>query len=337
MATLTPAALTLAEQMKQIGPGGNLLEVVNVLALYNEIDIDATYIMANDRFTDVSSKVISLPSIGNRRINRGAAGGVGKTEQHREFIEIMEARPYIDRLLLDSEPDGGVQARLNQIGLFVEAMAQAKATHLMYGNHTTDGEVINGFLTRTSDSSQSNVTKMGGSGSTTTSLLLVEWDPKRCSLIYPKAVPNGDAVNKMVYQALGVSEYDNGHQVITDDDGNRFDALESVIRVAFGIKLLDDRNIFRLANIESAGASNTLFDTGKINELVKAINKLTSKGRNAVIYCNADVKSQFDIYALEHLLGCTVSKDAFGQPVTMFRNNPIRLVEAITSTETALA
>jgi len=337
MATLIPGALTLAEQMKQIGPGGNLLEVVNVLAQYNELDIDAPYVMANDRFTDVSSKVISLPSIGNRRINRGAAGGVGKTEQHREFIEIMEARPYIDTLLLDSEPDGGTQARLNQIGLFVEAMAQAKAEHLMYGDHSEDGEVINGFLTRTSDSSQTNVTKMGGSGDGTASLLLVEWDPKRCALVYPKAVPNGNAGNRMVYQALGVSEYDNGRQVITDDDDNRFDALESVIRVAFGIKLLDDRNIHRLVNIESSGSSNTLFDTDKINELVRAINKLTSKGRNAVIYCNADIKSQFDIYALEHLLGCTVSQDTFGQPVTMFRNIPIRLVEAMTSTETAIA
>jgi len=337
MSTLTPASLTLAEQMKQIGPQGNLLEVVNTLAQYNEIDIDAPYVMANDRFTDVSSKVISLPTIGTRRINRGSAGGVGRTAQLREFIEIMEARPWIDTLLLDSEPDGGVQARLNQIGLFIEAMAQAKATHLLYGDHATDGETINGFLTRTSDSSQVNVTKSGGSGSKTTSLLLVEWDPKRCSLIYPKAVPNGEAANRMVYSALGVSEYDNGRQRIVDEDENAFDALESVIRVAFGIKLLDDRNIHRLANIESTGSSNTLADTGKIDELVYAINKLTSKGRNAVIYCNADVKSQFDIYALEHLLGCTVSKDVFGQPVTMFRNIPIRLVEAITSTETALA
>jgi len=337
MSTLTAASLTLAEQMKQIGPDGNLLEVVNVLSEFNEIDIDAPYIMANDRFSDLSNKVISLPSIGTRRINRGSAGGVGQTKQHREFVEIMEARPYIDTLLLDGEPDGGVQARLNQIGLFIEAMAQAKADHLLYGDHSTDGEVINGFLTRTADSSQANVVKMGGSGSATASLLLVEWDPKRCALIYPKAMPNGNAASALVHQALGVSEYDNGRVQITDDEGRRFDALESVIRVSFGIKLLDDRNIFRLANIESAGNSNTLFDTDKMNELVRAVNKLTSKGRNAVIYCNADIKSEFDIYALEHLLGCTVSKDVFGQPVTMFRNIPIRLVEAMVSTETALA
>jgi hypothetical protein len=199
------------------------------------MDIDAPYVMANDRFTDVSSKVISLPSVGNRRINRGSAGGVGKTAQHKEFIEIMEARPYIDTLLLDSEPDGGAQARMNQINLFVEAMAQAKADHILYGSNLIDGEVIDGFLTRYNSSSLSNVIKVGGSGAATTSLLLVEWDPKRCCFIYPKAVPNGGKT-----QALGISEMDNGRQRITDDDGNAFDALESVIRTAFGIRVLDD-------------------------------------------------------------------------------------------------
>lgn len=333
MATLTQSNLTLSEQIKQIGPDGNLLEIINTMTLMNEMDIDAPYIMANDRFTDVSSKVISLPSVGNRRINRGSAGGVGKTAQHKEFIEIMEARPYIDTLLLDSEPDGGAQARLNQIGLFVEAMAQAKADHLLYGSNVDDGEVINGFLTRYNDSTLTNVTKMGGSGDDTTSLLLVEWDPKRCCLIYPKAVPNGGKT-----QALGVSEMDNGRQRITDDDGNAFDALESVIRVAFGIRVLDDRNVHRLVNLESTGTDNTLFATGKMLPLISAVNKLTSKGRNAVIYCNADVKTQFDYYALEKMLGLSVINDAFGHPVVMFQNRiPIRLMESMSSTETAIA
>lgn len=333
MATLIQQNLTLSEQIKQIGPGGNLLEIVNVLAQHNEMDIDAVYQMANDRFADVSSKVISMPSIGTRQINRGSGGGVGKTAQHREFIEILEARPYIDTLLLESEPDNGVQARLNQIKMFVEAMAQAKALHLLYGSNATDPEVINGFLTRLSDSSLKNVTKLGGSGDDTTSLLLVEWDSARCSLIYPKAVPKGGST-----QAMGISEIDNGNQRIVDSEGKAFDALESVIRTAFGIKLLDDRNVHRIANIESDGTENTLFATGKMVPLIKAVNHLTSKGKGAVIYVNADVKTQFDVFGMDKLGGVTVSKDVFGQPVTMFQNRiPIRLMDAISSEETALA
>lgn len=333
MATLIQQNLTLSEQIKQIGPGGNLLEIVNVLAMYNEMDIDAVYQMANDRFADVSSKVISMPTIGNRMINRGSGGGVARTAQHREFIEILEARPYIDTLLLDSEPDNGIQARLNQIKIFVEAMAQAKALHLLYGDNSLDPEVINGFFTRLNDSSMKNVTKLGGSGDDTTSLLLVEWDSARCSLIYPKAVPKGGST-----QAMGISERDLGEQRIADAEGKAFNALESIIQTAFGIKLLDDRNVHRIANIESDGADNTLFADGKMRPLVKAINHLTSRGKKSVIYCNADVKTQFDIFGMDKLGGVTVSKDTFGEPVTMFQNRiPIRMMDAISSEETALA
>lgn len=331
MATLTQPQLTLSEQIKQIGPKGNLLDVINVLAQTNEIDMDAPYVMANDRFSDVSSKVIKLPPIGTRRINRGSAGGVGRTAQHREFIEILEARPYIDTLLLDSESDSGSQARLNQIKMFVEAMAQAKADHVIYGSNAGDGEVIDGLATRYNSLDLSNVYGLGGTGNDLTSIFVVEWDPARCCFIYPKAVPNGGS-----NQALGVSDHDNGRVRITDDEGRAFDAMENVIRVAFGLKILDDRNVARLANIESTGVSNNLLTDGKINYLVEAINKLTSKGRKAVIYANADIKTQLDIWAMNRLNGCWMVEQASGMPITVFRGHPVRMVEAIVSTESAL-
>lgn len=332
MATLTQSVLTLSEQIKQIGPKGTLLEVINVMSQVNELDIDAPYLMANDRFTDVSSKVIQLPAVGTRRINRGSAGGVGRTAQHREFIEILEARPYVDTLLLESEQDGGKQARLNQIKMFVEAMAQAKAEHIIYGNNAEDDEVIDGLATRYKALSHASVYGVGGTGTDVTSMWVMEWDPARCCFIYPKAVPNGGKT-----QALGVSDYDNGRVRITDDEGRAFDAMENVIRVAFGLKILDDRNVARLANIESSGTDNNLLATGKINLLVEALNKLTSKGRKAVIYANADVKTQFDIWAMDKLNGCWLVEQTSGDPMTVFKGHPIRMVEAIKSNETAIS
>lgn len=330
MATLTQTNLTLSEQMKQIGPSGNYLEIVNVLSQVNEMDIDAPYVMANDQFADVSSKVVSMPTIGNRRINRGTFGGLGRTTQHKEFIEILEARPFIDTLLLAGMPDGGAQARLNQMKIFMEAMAQTKADHLLYGSNLLDGEVIDGFLTRLSDLTASNVYDMGGTGSDTCSILLIDWDPARCNLIFPRAVLNGNS-------NMGITEVDNGKQRITDDAGGALDVLESVIRVAFGIKVLDDRNIARLANIESDGDANTMFATGQMRDLRKAINNLTSRGRKGNIYCNTDIKTQFDIWASESLGGLTMTKDVWGNPVTSLGPIQIRMMDAMTSTETALA
>lgn len=330
MATLSRNVLTLSEQVKQIGPGGNIMDIVNVMSEINEFDLDAAYQMANDRFTNVSSKVIKLPEIGTRRINRGSAGGVGRTAQHREFIEVLEARPYIDTLLLDSEPDGGVQARLNQIKMFIEAMAQVKADHMVYGDNTEDSEVINGLATRFHDKNMDNVYSVGGS-SALTSMYIVEWDPARCSMIYPKAVPQGGDT-----QALGVSEIDRGLQRIVDENNNAFDALESVIRVAFGWNILDNRNIARLANIETGLDGTNLTSSGKIDLLVKALNKLTGRGRSATLYVNSDLKTQFDIWALNKLNGCYLVDQVDGRPMTTFQGHPIRMIDAIRSDEDKL-
>lgn len=332
MATLTQGSLTLSEQIKQLGPKGNLLDVINVLTQMNEVDIDAPYVMANDRFSNVSSKVIKLPTVGTRRINRGSAGGVGRTAQHREHIEILEARPFIDTLLLASEPDGGAQARLNQVKMFVESMAQTKADHIIYGVNAENDETIDGLDVRYKDLSLDNVYGLGGTGADTTSMWIIEWDPARCRFVYPKAVPNGGN-----NQALGVSDYDNGKVRIVDDEGNAFDALENVIRVAFGLDILDDRNVARIANIESSGSTNNLLETGKMNEVIRALNHLTSKGRSGVLYVNADLKTQFDIWATDRLNGCYTVEQVSGMPLTVYRGHPIRMVEAISSKETAIS
>ncbi len=323
-------ALTLSEQIKQIGPDGIIMDIVNTLEEKNQMDLDAVYQEANERFSHLSSKVLSLPDIGKRRINRGVPGGVGRTKRHREFIQILEAHPNVDTLLLKSEKDKGYAARKNQIRMFVEAMAQEKAGALIYGNNEEDEEEIDGFFTRYDDLALANVHGIGGTGSDVASLLLVEWDAARCCLIYPSAVPNSGAT-----EMLGISREDMGRQRIEDDNGSRY-VMEDVIQVAFGINIVDDRCVQRLANIESDGSDNTLFATAKMHSLVRAINKLPSYGANAVIYVNRDIKSQFDIYALDKLLGCYQVTQTDGAPITMFRNIPVRMMESMLSTETAI-
>ncbi len=80
-----------------------------------------------------------------------------------------------------------------------------------------------------------------------------------------------------------------------------------------------------------------MFATGQMRDLRRAINRLTSRGRKGTIYCNTDIKTQFDIWAEERLGGLIVSKDAWGQPVTQLGQIQIRLMDAMSSTETALA
>ena len=328
MSTITYSNLTLSEQIKQIGPDGMTMDVVNTLIEENEILKDAVFEEANEGFSNLGVKVLELPTIGARRINDGASGGVVKSERHREVVQILEARPGYDKLLLDSQ-NNPQTARKNQVMGFVEAMAQAQADAIIYGNNDTDADEIDGLTTRYNLSTLSNVTKAGGSGSDTTSLWMVEWRPDRCKMIYPRGA-----------SSCGIVHEDKGEQVLTNStSGKRYDGYEDMLRVSFGLDILDDDCIQRLVNIESAAdaESGAIMSSGVMNLLIAAKNRLPKKGKNAVIYCNVDILTQFEILADNRLLGCWRTQDVFGDAVLMYKNMPIRVVEAILSTETALA
>lgn len=330
MATITNSQLTLAEQIKQIGPSGEIMDIVNVLVEMNELLREGIFIEANEMFSNLGIKILSLPTIGTRRINDGSSGGVTRSKRQREVVQLFESLVDIDEVLLLSVPKGGKEkARWNQVLGFVEAFAQAQADALIYGNNATDDEEIDGLTTRYNSTSLANVHGVGGTGSDTTSLWLFEWNPMKARMIYPRATEN-----------CGLYQHDEGRVRILNATSNKpYYAYETLLRMGFGWDIIEDKCVQRLVNIESSAATgdNRLFSTGKINLLIAAVNKLPKKGRGAVIYGNGDMKTQFDIYAKDNLGGVVWSKDAFGQPVSMYQNRiPIRIVDAILSTETAI-
>jgi len=332
MATITVSQLTLSEQMKQVGPDGMLMDVVNTLTERNEILMDGIFQEANEAFSNLKVKVLSMSSPTARRINDGSSSGVVKTKRERELVQILEIRPNVDTLLLKGLDGAGAKekARITQIINLTEKMAQSQADAIIYGDNEDDPDEING-LTARYNTLGTNIVGLGGTGSDTSSIWMVEWHPARCFMIYPRS-----------HASVGIEHEDMGLQVIENaTSGRRYNAYEDVMSVAFGWNIIDDTCIQRIANIESTeGESDyNLMATAKINHLIGATNRLPGYGRNAVIYCNAAMKTQFDILGYNNIKngGITMSVDAFGQPVTLFQNRiPIRLVEALLPTETAI-
>lgn len=328
MAVITYDKLTLSEQVKQIGPDGMTMDIVNTLVEENELLVDGIFMEANERFSNLSAKILELPEIGTRRINDGSDGGVVKTARHREVVQILEARPGYDKLLLENQPNPET-ARKNQVMGFVEAMAQAQADALIYGNNETDPDEIDGLATRYNALSLANVHSAGGTGSDLTSLYMVEWRADRCKMIYPRGA-----------SSCGIMHEDKGEQVLTNPTTlKRYDGYEDLVRASFGWDILDDECIQRVCNLESAynASSSAIMSDGVINLLIAAKNKLPKKGKNGVIYCNVDLLTQFEILADNKLLGCWRTEDVFGDPVLMYKTMPIRIVEAILSTESAVS
>ena len=326
MATISNTQLTLSEQIKQIGPDGMIMDLVNTLVEDNEILIDAPFQEANERFSNLGVKVLSHPTIGTRRINDGASGDVVRTKQNRELIQIFEARPAFDSLLLKSEVNPE-QARKNQIMGFIEAIAQAQADAIIYGDNDDDPDEIDGWATRFPAYSAANVHNCGvTSGSVTTSIYLCQWDARRNFMVYPRSAAT-----------VGIEHEDKGEQVLTNSSSSkRYDGYEDMLRASFGLNILDDTCIQRLLNINSAMSGDARLDSDdKLKILNYAKNLLPNKGkRNSIVYCNIEMLTQFENAADDKLLGVWRTADAWGDPVVMWKNMPIRMVEAILSTET---
>jgi len=329
MATISNTQLTLSEQIKQIGPDGMIMELVDVLTEENEILLDAPMVEANERFSNLGAKTLTYPTIETRRINDGAPGGVVRTKQNRELIQIFEARPAFDKLLLKSE-NNPEQARKNQIVGFMEAIAQAQADAVIYGDNEDDPDEIDGWATRFPTYSLANVHNCGVStGAATTSIFLVQWDLARNFMVYPRSA-----------KTVGIEHEDKGEVVLTNSTSNkRYDGYEDMLRCSFGLNIIDDKCIQRVLNINSAmSGDNRLDSDGKLKILNYAKNKLPGKGRkNSIVYCNVEMLTQFENAADDKLLGCWRTKDVFGQPVIIWKDMPIRMVEAISSAETYAA
>jgi hypothetical protein len=316
--------VTLADQLKMIGPKGDIMTIADTLSETNEYMIDAAMEQANDVFAHQTAVPVSLGQIKPRNINAGAVSSAPKIKQVIDQIMLIDVITEVDEELVDNMPDPN-KARWNHAKLRLEAAAQEMARIMTYGNRGVDAREIDGFITRYNNLALPNVAGVGGSGGA--SVLIIEWAPMQCSLIYPRGAKNA-----------GIEDLPKpGKQRVTDALNNPFYAYVHQVKARFGISVIDDRSVQRICNITSSGASNNLLAAGKMNDLVYARNRLKSFGKNAVIYCNRDIKSQFDIYALDKANGFYMMNNITGEPLASFQGIPIRMVEQMLSTESAVS
>lgn len=325
MATkLLSEMVTLADVINEINPDGAVAEIVEIFNEINQFLPDAPMVEANDFHSHISYIRSRMPNVRQGRlINRGAGYGSAASTPQRESIAILETWVPIDERIVKDSPDPQ-KTRTNQSKPMLEALMQEHARQMVYGSEAVAQIEMNGFFTRLNDLGMDNVHTMGGSGDDTTSVLLVEWGENKTYLIYPRGAKDA-----------GIEVDDKGLIPWRDPDNKPYDAFVSKYLALFGLALDDPRCQQRIANIESAGGTNS-FEDGGHKVLVKAKNELRSGGRNAVIYCNRDVKTQFDIWALDKTNGFYMMQNITGQPLAYFQEMPIRMVEQMTSTETAL-
>jgi hypothetical protein len=316
---------TILDQLKRLTPDGGIdVRMVEALTKRNPVLQDAVALEGNlptgHRFTTRAG----LPAVGWRRLNEGIAPSKSTTVQVDEACGILEGYSEVD---VEVAKLNGNEAsfRMTEDKAFLQAMNNEAATSFFYASTKANPEKIHGFTPRFNALSDSQVVNLSGSGSDTTSIWFITWSEDHCHLIYPKG------------SRAGWHREDKGEDLKRDSNGKILPVFVTHFQWKLGLVVKDRRYVARVANFDTGTLPSTTATT-VIEAMIDAYYKLfdPTDGRT-IIYCNRTVGAMLHKQALNKSNNALALSEYAGMPVTTFLGHPIRWVDAITNTETAVS
>ena len=330
MATLASGALTLADWAKRLDPDGKVPVVAELLSQSNEILEDAVFMEGN---LPTGHRVVirtGLPTAYWRSINQGIPTSKSTTVQVDESVGMLESYARIDKDL--AELNGNTAAfRLSEDTAFLEAMNQAQASAMLYGNPATDARQYLGlaprFGTISGAGNAANIIDAGGTSTNNTSIYLVVWGENTVFCTFPKG------------SKAGLIHEDQGVLTVYDGNNNPYQAYQTHYQWKNGLVVKDWRYVVRIANINTANlvAESSAADLVKL--MSRALDRIPNFGMGrAAFYMNRTVYSMLRIQALnksQNAIDVQQGLNQFGTPQswTQFEGVPLRRVDQILNTE----
>jgi hypothetical protein len=331
MPLLNSGQLTLADWAKRLDPEGKVeAKIAEILSQTNEILEDAVFIEGNLPTGHRVTVRTGLPAVYWRSLNQGVPRSKSTTVQVDESCGMLEAYSAVDKDL--AELNGNTAAfRLSEDVAFLEAMNQAQAQTMFYGNPASDPRQYLGLAARYSvktgaDNGQ-NILDGGGTGSANTSIWLVVWGEQSVFCTFPKG------------SKAGLVAEDDGILTIYDANGNPYKAYQTHYQWKNGLVVKDWRYAVRIANID---VNNLVGETGAA-DILKLMSRAMDRVPNfsmgrAAFYMNRTVFSMMRVQALiksQNAISVQEGLSQFGTPMRWleFLGVPLRKVDAILNTE----
>ncbi len=323
MASLSTAALTLADWAKRLDPDGKVPTIVELLSQTNEILLDMSWKEGNLPTGHRTTVRTGLPAVSWRLLNQGVTPSKSTTAQIDEQIGMLEAWSEVDKDLATLNGNIG-SFRLSEARAFLEAMNQEMAQTLFYGAATAPEEFI-GLAARYAASTGAiadNVIKTGGVGADNTSAWLVAWDDETICGIFPKGSKAG-----LIHDDYGETTV----EVTAGVGGTRMRALQERWQWKAGIAVKDWRYVVRLANIDISDIDTT----DLINFMEQAEETLPNELGRRVWYMNRRVRRALRRRYREDVSagGGLTYENVAGKRVLMFGQTPVRITDALINTE----
>ena len=338
MATLGANNLTLADWAKRTDPDGRIPIIAELLSQTNEVLDDCVFKEGN---LPTGERVVirtGLPTVYWRALNQGVPNSKSTTAQVDEACGMLEARSEVDKDLAMLNGNTA-QFRLSEDTAFLEAMNQAQATTLFYGNPATDARTFLGLAARYSllaGGNGTNILDAGGSGSDNTSVYLVCWGDNTVYCPFPKG------------SKAGLIHEDLGEQTVYSTD-TRMQAYSTRYQWKNGLVVKDWRYCVRICNINlthllgGTDTQTTTVGTNIIKLMARSLYRIPNMamGRCA-FYMNRTVHSGLTVQAMDRsqaVLKVNEGLSQFGQPHSWlsFLGVPLRKVDRLLTTEAVVS
>ncbi|CAB4161451.1 major capsid protein [uncultured Caudovirales phage] len=330
MALLASGQLTLADWAKRLDPNGQVPAVAEMLSQTNEILEDAVFQEGN---LPTGHRVVirtGLPLVYWRSINSGVPVSKATTAQVDESCGILEARSHIDVEL--ARLNGNTAAfRLSEDTAFIEAMNQAQAATMFYGNPATDPRQYLGLAPRfgaiSGAGNAQNIIDAGSTTTNNTSIYLVVWGPQTVFCPFPKG------------SQAGLMHKDLGEESVPDASNNFYQALRTLYQWKNGLVVKDWRYVVRICNINVANLTSEVAAADLVKLMSRALDRIPNLNMGRpVFYMNRTVFSMLRVQALNKSQNAINVRDAmnqFGQAAkwTDFMGVPLRKVDQLLNTE----
>ena len=340
----------LVDWARMADPDGTIADIAWLLAQSNEILKDMIWQEGNLPLGHKVTVNVGLPQGTWRGNNQGVGSNKPINAQYQFSIGELVSYSMVDKSEANLNGEVG-KFRWNQDQAHIEGMSQQIASALMYSNEATTPQQFTGFspyyntLNTAVAKSAENVIDGGGTQSANASLWLVGWGDNTTFGIFPKGSQAG-----LVYE-------DKGDIVpLYDSTGNRFEGYTSYFCWKIGLAVKNWEYNVRIANLDTTTAGLAGTSPADLYVLMShAVTKLPTLTRRAsgitevdapgdpalgimpAWYCNRTIRTYLDIQAIRDKNVLLSSKDYAGNPVMEFRDIPIRVVDALTNSETALS
>lgn len=340
----------LVDWARRADPDGSIAIVAELLSQCNEVMKDMIWQEGNLPLGHKVTVRSGLPQGTWRSANQGVASSKSITDQFQFSIGQLQAYSIVDKTLANL--NGNVaKFRYSEDMAHIEGLSQQVASGLFYSNESTNPSQFTGFsplynTTNTSTAQNAkNVLDAGGAGNNNLSIWLVGWGDHTTFGIFPKGSQAG-----LIYEDKGdiVPQYDG--------NGNRFEAYTSLFQFNVGLCIKDWRYNVRIANVDTTSAGLQGATPPDLFALMsRAVVRLPTASRRLsgitesdapddpvpgilpAWYVNRTGREYMDIQAIRDRNVLLSSKDYAGDPVLMFRDVPIRVVDALTNSETLVS